>query len=267
MKYEPAKTKAPQKATPSVVQGRDLFQTPAYAVDLLIPFIPEYIDCIWEPACGEGKIVQRLTERGYSVFPSDIRKAEGWVNNIIYNFLLGDETGTLPYPVWEDFQTRKVAIVTNPPFSLKPRFYYKCLEYRVPFALLIPADYSGWIIQACIDGAEKIVPTRRIDYITPNILTRIHEAEVYNAWLAKEGKNKDNITLLNLKQYHPAAWQTILNSYSELHNYKNLEEVPQELLHKYSSSDFHSMWLTWGFGLGVTETFVELFLKEKKENI
>jgi hypothetical protein len=43
------------------------------------------------------------------------------------------------------------------------------LELDVPFALLIPADYSGWMIQA-VDfyGCIKIIPTRRIDYITPS---------------------------------------------------------------------------------------------------
>ena len=74
--------------------------------------------------------------------------------------------------------------------------------------MLIPTDYCGWIIRAIQDGAEKIIPTRRIDYITPSGLS------------GASGH----------------------------------------------SANFHSMWLTKGFNLGRTETFVEL-TKEMKENI
>jgi len=204
----PKKPKTNQAEVQNEAQGRDLFQTPSYATELLIPFISKDINVIWEPACGDGKIVQRLTENKYSVFPSDIRHSDGWIDNTVYNFIAGDETGTIPYPIWVSFQTQKVAIVTNPPFSLKRRFYEKCLEYKVPFALLIPADYSGWIIKAIQNGAEKIIPTRRIDYITPTGLSG-------------------------------ATGHT---------------------------SYYHSMWLTWGFNLGKTETFVEL-TNEMKENI
>src|SRR5664279_2775183 len=52
----PNKIKKTQPETPYVPQGRDLFQTPYYATELLIPFIPKRIRWIWEPACGKGKI-------------------------------------------------------------------------------------------------------------------------------------------------------------------------------------------------------------------
>lgn len=199
----PAKTKTPQPQQQQV-QGRDLFQTPKYAVDLLIPFIPDNIKWIWEPACGEGKIVQVFTEHGYGVYASDIRNAQNWVRPHTLNFLTDDK------PLAFYFAKHDYAIVTNPPFSLKKQFYDKCREHKQPFALLIPADYSGWLIRACSEeGAEKIIPTRRVDYITPSGLSG-------------------------------ASGHT---------------------------ADFHSLWLTWGFNLGKTETFVELSLKDKKENI
>ena len=185
---ENRKPKSPQKQNLKSVDGRDLFQTPNYATELLTPFIPKSIGVIWECACGEGKIIKILLAHGYAVAGTDLRFGG-------FNFLIQD------YP--ENYD----AIITNPPFSLKRKFYEKCIEFGLPFALLIPADYSGWLIRAVQDGAEKIIPTRRIDYITPT------------------GRNG-----------------------------------------KTSSSMFHSMWLTWGFGLGKTETFVEL-TKEMKDNI
>lgn len=194
--YIPAKTKTPQPQDINESQGRDMFQTPDYAVNLLLPFIPKDITNIWECAAGFGKIYRFLSGKGYEVYPTDINPQFGFGG---FNFLKDKLTWTRG--TW--------AIVTNPPFSLKRQFYFECLKYKVPFALLIPADYSGWIIKACQDGAEKIIPTRRIDYITPSGLSG-------------------------------------------------------ETGH---TADFHSMWLTKGFNLGRTETFVELSLKEKKENI
>jgi hypothetical protein len=204
--YVQAKPKTPQAQTPNIPQGRDLFQTPNYAVDLLIPFIPKHISWVWEPACGEGKIVKRLLDKTYlDVFASDIRHTDSFFSDHI-NFLEAEK-----YPDNSDMPFHgESAIITNPPFSLKEKFYKKCKSFGVPFALLIPADYSSWIIKACRDeNAEKIIPLRRIDYITPS---------------GKSG----------------ASGHT---------------------------ADFHSMWLTWGFGLGKTETFVELSLENKKNNI
>jgi len=204
--YVQAKSKTPQAQTPNVPQGRDLFQTPNYAVDLLIPFIPKHISWVWEPACGEGKIVKRLLDKtDLDVYASDIRQTENFFSDNI-NFLTREK-----YPDKDDMPFfGESAIITNPPFSLKEKFYKKCKWFGVPFALLVPADYAIWNILGCWkQGCEKIIPERRVDYVTPS---------------GKSG----------------ASGHT---------------------------ADFHSMWLTWGFGLGKTETFVELSLKEKNENI
>lgn len=243
--YSPAKSKKQQVQDTGKAHGRDLFQTPNYAVNLLLPFIPKEITDIWECAAGLGKISTFLSKAGYQVYPTDINPEYGFGG---FNFL--KDKLTWSHGVW--------AIVTNPPFSLKQKFYDECLKYKVPFALLIPADYSGWIIKACQDGAEKIVPTRRVDYITPNTLQRIHEGEAFELYCKDTGwtdKITEEIRLLLYEHYPNVGF------------YNRIDDVPVELLSKYSSSDFHSMWLTKGFNLGRTETFVELSLKEKKENI
>lgn len=187
------------KKLPKTAQIRDTFQTPNYAVDLLVPFIPKDISEIWECASGMGKIADRLEYHGYEVDRSDIRPYD---NTEIWNFVLD----------WSDDKyfslTKGYAIITNPPYSLKDQFIERAFEYGVPFAFLINADYSGKQIQYIKWGCEKIIPNRRIDFITPT------------------GRNG-----------------------------------------KTSSSQFHSMWLTHGFNLGRTETFVELTNEQKKENI
>lgn len=186
----PSKPKTPQKEDLHSVSGRDSFQTPNYAVDLLVPFLRELQGAngelgIWECASGLDKIVYRLGFHGFDSFGTDLISGTNFLTDVA---LLSFN-----------------CIVTNPPFSLKRKFYEKCRSYGVPFALLIPADYSSWIIRAIQDGAEKIIPERRIDYITPT------------------GKK--------------------------------------------SSAQFHSMWLTWGFDIGRTETFVKLSNEEKATNI
>lgn len=191
--------------TPKVPQGRDTFQTPNYAIDLLLPFIPKHrVHTVWEPACGDGKIVKRILEKtDLDVYASDIRQSETFKHDI-HNFI----TEELPFEVVFEKNWNGIAIITNPPFSIKEKFIEEAFKYKKVFAFLINADYHGQHIDWIRRGCEKIIPDRRIDFITPT------------------GRNG-----------------------------------------KTSSSQFHSMWLTWGFELGRTETFVELSLKEKKENI
>jgi hypothetical protein len=194
--------------TPDVPKGRDTFETPNYATDLLVPFIPERIHSVWECACGGGKISARLKYHGYSVFSSDIRDgpnvdiAMSFLKDYPAQWVLGPWFGKAePY-------VSDGVIITNPPYSIKEEFIERGFELKIPFAFLINADYSGMQISWIQRGCEKIIPNRRIDFITPT---------------GREGKN--------------------------------------------SASQFHSMWLTWGFNLGRTETFVDLPLEAKKNNI
>lgn len=248
------KTKTPQKEDLENVSNRDNYQTPNYATDLLVPFIknlltlyPDRKSRIWECAAGQGKMVRRLQDWGFDVIASDLQGTPS------VNFLK-DEPPSAFFG----------CIITNPPYSLKKKFYLRCREYQVPFALLIPADYSGWIINAVEQhGCEKIVPTRRIDYITPNILQRIHEGEIFER--IPEDVKKD-FNLAQFKDSFPATWGKYLLKFQNYNNFPSIYDVPFQFLRKYSSSNFHSMWLTWGFNIGRTETFVEL-TNEMKNNI
>src|SRR5687767_13053606 len=97
--------KTPQPQTPNQPQGRDLFQTPNYAVDLLVPFIPKTVHSAWECAAGERKIVRRLLEvTDLDVFASDIRTDLEGVTP--YNFITDSLRTDMKYHV----------IITNPPF-------------------------------------------------------------------------------------------------------------------------------------------------------
>ena len=76
---------------------------------------------IWEPACGEGHMVDAIRNRGYDVIGTDI--------NMGVDFL----TAELPDGVdW---------IITNPPFSHAEHFIRRCVEHKKPFALLLKSQY------------------------------------------------------------------------------------------------------------------------------
>lgn len=164
----PRKPKLVQPQVTGKVQGRDLFKTPDYATELLLPYIPGNIMTIWEPAAGEHHITKVLIRHGYKVFESDI---DG--NSAYHDFV------TDPSDAFGE------CIITNPPFSLKKQFFMKCVEYEIPFALLIPADYCLWTIDAIrYYRCEKIIPTRRINYITPNNVPN-SSAYFHSLWLTR----------------------------------------------------------------------------------
>ena len=205
------------RKAPEEQQVRDTFQTPNYAIDLLVPFIPKNISHVWECAAGGRKISRQLEKSGYTVFSSDLKEAEG-VEGI--NFLGEMRKGIDPV---------YFSIITNPPFSIKDLFVDRCFEYGVPFALLINADYSQQTIRWIKRGCEKIIPLARIAYITPNIVKRVNEGEGTN--------------------------------------FSSIEEIPMPFMYKYSNAQFHSMWLTYGFNLGKSETFVDLSVEQRRTNI
>lgn len=243
------------RKAPDEQQLRDTFQTPSYAIRLLIPFIPKNITHVWECAAGGGIISRNLEKSGYTVFESDI-----WY----------DRDGITPYNFVNDMPRTDIdsryAIITNPPFSIKDMFVERCFDYGRPFALLINADYSNQSIDWVKRGCEKIIPTSRIAYITPNVLRRIHEGEAYKEAMRLSSWSF-RYTMEQFKTESPEIWEKILRDYEHIHNYNSIEDVPQELLYKYSNAQFHSMWLTYGFNLGKTETFVDLSVSERKGNI
>lgn len=103
-------------------RANDFYPTPKECVYALVDFLKmPYSARIWEPACGDGAIVDALADRGYhNVFGTDI------------------QTGT-------DFLTEKKGrvdwIITNPPFSLAEKFIRHANEMQVPFAYLLKIQY------------------------------------------------------------------------------------------------------------------------------
>lgn len=98
----------------------DFYPTPPEPTSALLKLldIPKTA-VIWEPACGQGDMVQEMQRCGYAVIATDI------------------QYGT-------DFLTSQMAcdwIITNPPFSLAEEFIRHCLELKKPFCLLLKSQF------------------------------------------------------------------------------------------------------------------------------
>lgn len=178
------KPKTPQPQTVKEIQKRDVFQSPKYSINLLKPFIPGNVKSIWECAYGEGKISNELSE--YRVIVSDLKYGEN------HNFL------TIDWP--EEIKKSESAIITNPPFSLKKKFIEKAFYHNVPFAFLIPFDMSGFLCECFMKGCQGLVPTRRIDYITPTGLSGAtgHSSYFHSFWLTYKFNLPDQLTFVEL---------------------------------------------------------------------
>lgn len=174
----------------STQPGRDLCQTPPYALDPVIPLIKEnHYSVVWEPAEGEGMIVNVLKENGLRVISSDIS----------YGYTRRDFFESFGYPWGCSMQ------VTNPPFSKK----YEWLKHSCElcgndpiygFALLMPGDVlfsaKGQELIWKYD-IEIILMTPRVNFKMPNKGWG-GQAQFSSAWFTRGLNIGERITRVKL---------------------------------------------------------------------
>lgn len=127
----------------------DDFQTPAVALRPLLGFLRKNWT-IWECAAGRGNLVKGLESEGLKVIATDILTG--------YDFLK-----------WQPDEYD--CIVTNPPYSLKERFLYRCYDLKKPFALLLPLTALETAKRQKLyqkHGLELILFDKRIDFEVPS---------------------------------------------------------------------------------------------------
>lgn len=124
--------------------SRDLYYTPRYAVDYILPYLPAGAT-IWEPACGIGHISDYLEEKAFDVIATDAMR--------------GTDFLTCDVPEFD-------VILTNPPWSKANEFIRRCDEIGKPFALLMSVDALGTTDrqETWRRGLELLVPDNRIIY-------------------------------------------------------------------------------------------------------
>lgn len=148
-----------------VPQGFDACQTPAYAVDPLLPYLDSHWS-VWEPACGEQLLVEALYDSGFkTVIGTDLLSGTNF-----FDFE--------PAHQWD-------CIVTNPPYSIKYPWLERCYALEKPFALLLPVETLGAKTAQIFfrsKGLEIVFLDQRINFKMPNIGFEGSSAQFPVAW-------------------------------------------------------------------------------------
>lgn len=106
----------------------DFYPTPADVTEALLS-VERFEGEIWEPACGDGAIVDVLESHGHSVLGTDIR-----VTKNKPGFREADFFRTIPHYFPN--------IITNPPFSIAADFINHALKFRTQkMAFLLKATF------------------------------------------------------------------------------------------------------------------------------
>lgn len=138
---------------------RDLYETPEWVTEALLPHLPDRPLEIWEPACGSGKMSRVLSRAPHNVIATDIHDPEG----IAVDFL------TVPESVGGDPD----AIITNPPYEWAQQFIERALQLSFPkrgiVAMLLRTDFDHAKSRSYLFGghyafAKKLVLTKRIKW-------------------------------------------------------------------------------------------------------
>lgn len=164
---------------------KDSCQTPPYAVQVLVPYLP-VPSVIWEPAAGEGYIVDTLKRNGFRVISGDIKQGQDY---FLYE------------PVEYDIQ------VTNPPWNQYEKYPWIRRAYQLgkPFALLMQTDTLGVqeaIVEFARYGIEVIQPMGRIFYKMP-VKGWDSNAQMPSAWFTYGLKIGQSLTFADMKKYVP----------------------------------------------------------------
>ena len=148
---------------PRQITGTDHYQTPMGVFDPVISYVPKHYR-IWEPACGQGNLVNDFTSKGYDVIGTDI--------------LYGNDFFSYEPNEWD-------ILITNPPFSIKDKWIKRCYDLDKPWILLLPLTaLEGQFRQKLYreKGVNIMFFDKRINYINDNAKTGSPFASVILSW-------------------------------------------------------------------------------------
>jgi hypothetical protein len=136
---------------------RDLYETPEWVTEALLPHLERRPECIWEPACGSGKMMAVFHEAQLPYIGSDIEPSGN-------DFLAGDA------PKYDHLID---AIITSPPYELAMEFCEHALRLMEPVggqvAMLLRTDFDHaksrtHLFRDCPAFAKKLVLMKRITW-------------------------------------------------------------------------------------------------------
>jgi Predicted DNA modification methylase len=152
----------------------DLYQTPAWVTESLGEHVILAGRTVWDPACGEGKMVRALEALGARVIGSDLHD-HGYGPMIAEMDFLSPQAGRFAAQrVYQD-------IITNPPYGQRGATAERFIEVGLSLlplggilALLLQADFDSaktrrHLFGECPHFAGRIVLNRRIEWFPREI--------------------------------------------------------------------------------------------------
>lgn len=133
---------------------RDLYETPEWVTQALIPHLRRPLGCVWECASGNGKMVAPLKAAGLHVVYSDIAEGDDFLQQ--FHPMGGAD-----------------AIVTNPPYELATEFVSRAIALTERtlgvVAMLLRTDFDHaktrqYLFSGCPSFSRKLVLTKRIQW-------------------------------------------------------------------------------------------------------
>lgn len=168
---------------------RDLYETPEWVTEALLPHLPRRPSMIWEPAMGSGKMTKVFSLARLGWGGSDIDDGE--------DFLTMDSAGP-------GFDERPDAIITNPPYELGTQFCEHALRLMEPangfVAMLMRTDFDhaksrSHLFRDCPAFAKKVVLTKRIMWFEPAPGAKGKSPSFNHAWFIWDWKHEGAPTL------------------------------------------------------------------------
>ena len=161
---------------------RDLYETPQWVTESLLPHIPERINCAWECAAGGWQMVNVLS-RHLVTYGTDIVSDESEFSSRSSGVDFLAQT-RLP-------QCAPNAIITNPPYELATEFCEHALRLMEPVggfvAMLLRTDFDhaksrSHLFRDCPAFAKKLVLTKRIVWFEPEPGAKGKSPSFNHAW-------------------------------------------------------------------------------------
>lgn len=150
--------------------------TPPEAVEMIVPYIPDTIQTIWEcTAIKESKIVRVLEESNFNVIGSHIQDG---------------------YDFFEYEPEQYDMIITNPPYQYKNEFLERAFELNKPFMFLLPlttleGKKRGQLFSK--HHLQVLIPNKRF-----NFLDKKSGAWFQTSWFCYKCNLKNDLNFINI---------------------------------------------------------------------
>lgn len=143
-------------------EANDLYETPHWVTEALLPHLPPISGYVWEPAAGKGKIIEALAMHGIACIGTDI------IAHPMKLILFADFLKETAAPI---IDRPCCGILSNPPYSQADAFIEQALRMVAPdcgfVAMLLPSDFDAaqsraHLFSDCPQFAKTVKLRRRI---------------------------------------------------------------------------------------------------------